>query len=152
MAYCTSSAIGNYLTEPFVFTQPGVQTREIAPWTEDTQIRQRVAVTFPKIIAITTPIRFSTSATHSCSGAWTIHLTLQVSRRSHTTYTITTYSMDSCSDATARVPSRRKRLRNQRFAPITIDVIGVRWGNRVDVLFIARRNRMCGTEAVQEGT
>ena len=44
----------------------------------------------------TTPIRFSTSTTHSCSGAWTIHLTLQVSRRSHTTHTITKHSLGSC--------------------------------------------------------
>jgi hypothetical protein len=51
VAYFTSAAVWNYLTEPFAFTQPGVEAREIAPWTEDGQTWRRLAVTFPKTIA-----------------------------------------------------------------------------------------------------
>src|SRR4051794_15394487 len=42
VAYFTSAAVWNYLTEPFVFTQAGVEAREIAPWTEDGQIWRRL--------------------------------------------------------------------------------------------------------------
>jgi hypothetical protein len=51
VAYFTSAAVWNYLTAPFVFTYPGVEAREIAPWTENGQIWRRLAVTFPKTIA-----------------------------------------------------------------------------------------------------
>ena len=51
VAYFTSAAVWNYLTAPFVFTQPGVEAREIAPWTEDAQTWRRLAVTFPNTIA-----------------------------------------------------------------------------------------------------
>jgi hypothetical protein len=51
VAYFTSAAIWNYLTAPFVFTFPGVEAREIAPWTENGQTWRRLAVTFPKTIA-----------------------------------------------------------------------------------------------------
>jgi hypothetical protein len=48
VAYFTSAAVWNYLTVPFVFTMPGVEAREIAPWIEDGQTWRRLAVTFPK--------------------------------------------------------------------------------------------------------
>ena len=52
VAYFTSAAVWNYLTAPFVFTQAGVEAREIAPWTEpDGQQWRRLAVTFPATIA-----------------------------------------------------------------------------------------------------
>ena len=51
VAYFTSAAVWNYLTEPFVFTQPGVEAREITTWTEGGQTWRRLAVTFPKTIA-----------------------------------------------------------------------------------------------------
>jgi hypothetical protein len=51
VAYFTSAAVWNYLTAPFVFTRPGVEAREIAPWNEDGQAWRRLAVTFPKTIA-----------------------------------------------------------------------------------------------------
>jgi hypothetical protein len=47
VAYFASAAMWNYLTEPFVFTYPGVQTREIDPWDEDGETWRRLAVTFP---------------------------------------------------------------------------------------------------------
>ena len=51
LAYFTSAAVWNYLTAPSVFTQPGVEAREIAPWREGTQTWRRLAVTFPETIA-----------------------------------------------------------------------------------------------------
>lgn len=51
LAYFTSAATWNYLTEPFVFTYPGVTAKEIEPWDEDGQSWRRLAVTFPKSIA-----------------------------------------------------------------------------------------------------
>jgi hypothetical protein len=51
VAYFTSAAVWNYLAEPFVFTYPGVQAREIEPWREDGQIWRRLAVRFPASIA-----------------------------------------------------------------------------------------------------
>ncbi len=48
VAYFTSAAVWNYLTEPFGLTYPGVEAREIEPWDEDGQTWRRLAVTFPK--------------------------------------------------------------------------------------------------------
>src|ERR1700692_2487353 len=47
VAYFTSAAVWNYITEPFGFTLPGVQTREVEPWEEGGQTWRRLAVTFP---------------------------------------------------------------------------------------------------------
>ena len=47
VAYFASAAMWNYLTEPFGFTYPGVQAREIEPWNEDGATWRRLAVTFP---------------------------------------------------------------------------------------------------------
>lgn len=51
VAYFTSAAVWNYLTAPFVFTQPGVEAREITPWAEGDETWRRLAVTFPRTIA-----------------------------------------------------------------------------------------------------
>lgn len=51
VAYFTSAAVWNYLTAPFVFTQPGIEAWEIAPWLEGTQTWRRLAVKFPPSIA-----------------------------------------------------------------------------------------------------
>ena len=48
VAYFASAAVWNYLTEPFVFTYPGVTAHEIDPWTEGPQVWRRLAVNFPK--------------------------------------------------------------------------------------------------------
>jgi hypothetical protein len=55
VAYFMSAAVWNYLTEPFVFTYPGVRAREIEPWEEDGQLWRRLAVTFPKTNANNNP-------------------------------------------------------------------------------------------------
>lgn len=51
VAYFTSAAVWNYLTAPFVLTQPGVEAWEIDPWMEDAQRWRRLAVKFPRSIA-----------------------------------------------------------------------------------------------------
>jgi hypothetical protein len=51
VAYFTSAAVWNYLTAPFVFAAPGVQTRELEPWDEAGETWRRLAVTFPTSIA-----------------------------------------------------------------------------------------------------
>jgi hypothetical protein len=48
VAYFLSAAIWNYLTQPFSFTYPGVDVREIQPWDEGGQTWRRLAVRFPK--------------------------------------------------------------------------------------------------------
>ena len=48
LAYFTSAAAWNYLTEPFGLSYPGVEAHEIDPWDEDGETWRRLAVTFPK--------------------------------------------------------------------------------------------------------
>jgi hypothetical protein len=50
VAYFSSYATWNYLTEPFLFTYPGVQAYEIDPWQEEGQTWRRLHVTFPDTI------------------------------------------------------------------------------------------------------
>jgi hypothetical protein len=47
LAYFTGTANWNYFVEPFLFTYPGVQAREIEPWREGSEVWRRLAVTFP---------------------------------------------------------------------------------------------------------
>jgi hypothetical protein len=51
MGYFISYATWIYLTEPHLFTLPGVQKREIEPWGEDGETWRRLEVTFPETIA-----------------------------------------------------------------------------------------------------
>lgn len=51
MGYFISYATWTYLAEPYLFTLPGVQTREIEPWEEDGETWRRLEVTFPNSIA-----------------------------------------------------------------------------------------------------
>ena len=51
----SSYATWNYLTEPFLFTYPGVQAHEIGPWQEEGQTWRRLHVTFPPSIATHNP-------------------------------------------------------------------------------------------------
>lgn len=55
LAYFISYAMWNYLTEPFLFTYPGVSAHEIEPWQENGETWRRLAVTFPKTIATHNP-------------------------------------------------------------------------------------------------
>jgi hypothetical protein len=47
LAYFTSAAVWNYLTEPFGLAYPGVVAHEIEPWDEGGERWRRLAVTFP---------------------------------------------------------------------------------------------------------
>jgi hypothetical protein len=51
VGYFISYACWNYLTAPFLFTYPGVETRELKPWQEDRETWRRLRVTFPRSIA-----------------------------------------------------------------------------------------------------
>lgn len=55
VAYFTSYAVWNYLTTPFLFTYPGVETREIEPWQEDGQTWRRLRVHFSNTIVTHNP-------------------------------------------------------------------------------------------------
>ena len=55
VGYFTSYALWNYLTEPFPFTYPGVEAREIEPWQENGETWLRLHVTFPPSIATHNP-------------------------------------------------------------------------------------------------
>jgi hypothetical protein len=49
--YFNSYGTWIYLLEPFLLTLPGVQTREIEPWSEARETWRRLEVTFPDTIA-----------------------------------------------------------------------------------------------------
>ena len=51
LGYFLSYAMWNYLTTPYLFTYPGVQSREIGPWLERGETWRRLHVTFPDTIA-----------------------------------------------------------------------------------------------------
>jgi hypothetical protein len=53
--YFISYSIWNYLTEPFLFTYPGVEAHEIEPWEENGGTWRRLHVTFPRTIATHNP-------------------------------------------------------------------------------------------------
>lgn len=48
--YFGGYAIWHYLAAPFVFTRPGFQVEEIAPWKEGEENWRRLEVTFPKSV------------------------------------------------------------------------------------------------------
>jgi hypothetical protein len=50
-AYFAGYAMWNYLTEPFVFAEPGFSTVELEPWEEHGETWRRLQVTFPQHIA-----------------------------------------------------------------------------------------------------
>jgi hypothetical protein len=53
--YFVSYAIWNYLTEPFLLSYPGVETREVEPWDENGETWRRLHVTFPTTIVTHNP-------------------------------------------------------------------------------------------------
>lgn len=50
LIYFTGYAMWTYLTTPFLFKLPGVQTEEVEPWTEGGETWRRLKVTFPSNI------------------------------------------------------------------------------------------------------
>ncbi|PRY14104.1 hypothetical protein [Kineococcus rhizosphaerae] len=51
LGYFCGHAMWTYLTEPYVFTYPGVEVEEIGPWSEQGRTWQRLRVRFPAGIA-----------------------------------------------------------------------------------------------------
>jgi hypothetical protein len=51
VAYFASEALWTYLTSPFLYTYPGFESEEIAPWHENGEEWRRLQVTFPRHIA-----------------------------------------------------------------------------------------------------
>jgi hypothetical protein len=121
VAYFTSAATWNYLTTPFVFTQPGVVTEEIAPWTEDGNTWRRLAVTFPATIANHNPhqVFYYDDAFHQRRMDYQPDVT--GSPIAH--YTHNPKVFDGFLFYTMRlVHLRDDNVADQEFAPITIDL------------------------------
>jgi hypothetical protein len=125
-AYFTSAAVWNYLTVPFVFTQPGVEAREIDPWTEDGQTWRRLAVTFPKTIA-----------NHNAAQVFYYDNAFMLRRMDYSPDVtgnppVAHYTHDHKTFDGFVFPTRRlvylhdaSGVANKEFAPITIDVAAV---------------------------
>jgi hypothetical protein len=126
VAYFTSAAVWNYLTAPFVFTRPGVDAREIAPWMEGTQRWRRLAVTFP-----------DTLANHNADQVFYFDDTFMQRRMDYSPQVtgsppVAHYMFDHKTFDGFVFPTRRRVLlhnsdgvANQDFAPITIEVAAV---------------------------
>ena len=126
VAYFASAAMWNYLTEPFGFTYPGVQAREIEPWNEDGETWRRLAVTFPPSNANHNPdqvfyyderfmlrrMDYSPEVTRQPADC-PLHARSQDVRRVRVP------------NAPARVPPRRGRCRRQSVAVIKFDIDAV---------------------------
>lgn len=127
VAYFTSAAVWNYLTEPFVFTQPGFETREIDPWTEGGETWRRLAVTFPKSIA-----------NHNAEQVFYYDDKFMQRRMDYSpdvtgSPPVAHYTYDPRVFDGFVFPTRRRvhlhdkqGVANQEFAPITIDIESVR--------------------------
>ncbi|MEV4127258.1 hypothetical protein [Nocardia sp. NPDC049707] len=57
LTYFFGYAMWNYLTAPFLFTEPGFSTRELEPHEESGETWRRLEVTFPKRIPTHTPVQ-----------------------------------------------------------------------------------------------
>jgi hypothetical protein len=126
VAYFTGAAIWNYLTAPFVFTYPGVEAREIDPWSEDGQAWRRLAVTFPKTIA-----------NHNANQVFYYDDTFMQRRMDYSPDVtgnppVAHYTHDPRTFDGFVFPTRRRvhlhdasGIANQKFAPITLDVASV---------------------------
>jgi len=127
VAYFTSAAVWNYLTAPFVFTQAGVEAREIAPWVEpDGQKWRRLAVTFP-----------ATIANHNAEQVFYYDDAFMQKRMDYSPDVtgkppVAHYTHDPKTFDGFVFPTRRRvhlhdanGIANQQFAPITVDVVDI---------------------------
>ena len=69
--YFVSYALWNYLAIPFVFTEPGFETREIGPHEENGETWHRLLVKYPQASRPTVPSRFCISTRKDYSSVWT---------------------------------------------------------------------------------
>lgn len=126
VAYFTGAAIWNYLTAPFVFTYPGVDAREIDPWSEGGQTWRRLAVAFPKTIA-----------NHNAHQVFYYDEAFMQRRMDYSPDVtgnppVAHYTHDPRTFDGFVFPTRRRvhlhdagGVANQKFAPITLDVASV---------------------------
>lgn len=126
VAYFASAAVWNYLTEPFVFTYTGVETREIEPWDEDGQTWRRLAVTFP-----------DTNANHNANQVFYYDEHFMQRRMDYSPdvtgnppiaqYTYDEKTFDGFVFPTRRLIYRHdaEGIADQSFAPITVNVYSV---------------------------
>jgi len=127
VAYFTSAAVWNYMMEPFVFAQPGVEAREIEPWTEGGKTWRRLAVRFPRTIA-----------NHNADQTFYYDDAFMQTRMDYSPDVtgrppVAHYSSNPKSFDGFTFPTRRRvhlhdehGIADQQFAPITIDVVEVR--------------------------
>lgn len=126
VAYFTSAAVWNYLTQPFAFAYPGVVAREIDPWTEGGETWRRLAVTFPITIA-----------NHNAEQVFYYDDALMLRRMDYSPDVtgkppVAHYTHDHKIFDGFVFPTRRlvhlhdaEGIANQQFAPITIDLTAV---------------------------
>jgi len=69
--YFVGYALWNYLAIPFVFTEPGFETREIGPHEENGETWHRLLVKYPPASRPTVPSRSCISTRKDYSSVWT---------------------------------------------------------------------------------
>jgi hypothetical protein len=126
--YFLSYALWLYLTEPVLFTLPGVRTRELEPWQEDGETWRRLQVGFPPEIASHSAVQ--TYYFDSVTGLQRrIDYDVEVNERAEVAH----YTSEHRNFGRLPVPTRRRvLLRDERniadhgFAAILLDVDDVR--------------------------
>ena len=83
-------ALWTYLTQPFLYSYPGFETREMEPWTEDGETWQRLEVIFPGDIASHTRKQISYFDDTDCFGGTTMPRTSSSARLAFNTVNIFT--------------------------------------------------------------
>lgn len=126
VAYFTSAAVWNYLTEPFVFMHPDVEAREIEPWMEGSETWRRLAVKFPNAIA-----------NHNADQVFYYDDDFMQRRMDYSPDVtgnppVAHYTHDHKTFDGFVFPTRRRvhlhdasGIANQQFAPITVDVAAI---------------------------
>ena len=126
VAYFTSAAVWNYLTQPFSLAYSGVSAREIEPWTEAGETWRRLAVTFP-----------DANANHNPEQVFYFDERFLQRRMDYSPFVtggppVAHYTHDHQTFDGFVFPTRRRvhlhgpdGAANQEFAPITLDVTGI---------------------------
>ncbi|MGW3686526.1 hypothetical protein [Streptomyces sp. NPDC005125] len=128
MGYFISYATWIYLTEPALFTYPGVETQEIDPWEEDGETWRRLKVTFPDSI-----VSHSREQTYYFDAATGLQRRMDYDVEVNGWATVGHYTSEHHNFDGLIVPTRRRvLLRNDKdiadhsFCAILLDVANVR--------------------------
>ena len=126
--YFISYASWMYLLEPFLFTLPTVETREIEPWEEDGETWRRLEVTFPETIA-----SHSTVQTYYFDSKTGLQRRMDYDVQVNGWASVAHYTSEHKTFDGLAVPTRRRvLLRNEQniadhsFAAILLDIDHVR--------------------------